>query len=284
MTFLWILLFIFVASLALDYGIEHMYAYEIRQHRNTPAKFDIPFEEIEIAAADGGQLYGWWIPTSPSAPTLVLIHGWSRNVERMMAYIRTLHPQGYNLLAFDARNHGRSTRLKHPTVGTFTQDVLATLDYLTASDKVTSPEIGLIGLSIGGGASIAAAGQDERIQAVITVGALSHPVKVMSAQFEERHIPQFVASFLFGYMRLRYGIDFNKIAPVNLIPDAKAEMFLIHGEHDKTIPLSQADDFLAANPEKTRLWVVPDKGHSDCHFHPEFWEKTDEFLGENLPV
>jgi len=282
MTLLWILPLILLFTLALDYGIERMYAYKISQHRNTPEKFEIPFEEISIPTANGGQLYGWWIPVSPNAPTLILIHGWSRNVERMLAYIRKLHPRGFNLLTFDARNHGSSSPIKRPTVGTFTEDVLAAVEYLVASEKVASPKIGLIGLSIGGGASIAAAGQNKGIQAAVTVGALSHPIKVMSAQFEERNTPKFIGSFLFGYMRYRHGINFNKIAPVNHIPNAKAEIMLIHGENDETIPLSQADDLLAANPEKTRLWVVPEKGHSDCHFHPDFWEKVDAFFEESL--
>ena len=283
MTFLWIIISIVIFALLLDRGIEKMYAYKIKPHRNTPAKFEIPFEEIQIPTKDGGSLYGWWILAKPDAPTLILIHGWGRNVERMMVYISDLHPQGYNLLAFDARNHGSSTLMPHPTtVGTFTEDILDAVSYLRASEKVASSEIGLVGLSIGGGASIAAAGQDERIQAVVTIGALSHPIKVMRAQFEERHIPQFVGSFLFTYMRLRYGLDFNKIAPINHIPNAKAEIFLIHGENDETIPLDQADDFLAANPEKTQLWVVPEKGHSDCHFHPEFWERVNAFLEKSI--
>ncbi len=282
MTLFWITISIVIIAFLFDRGIEKMYAYKIKPHRNTPAKFEIPFEEIQIPAKDGGSLYGWWIPALPDAPTLILIHGWSRNVERMMVYIRELHPQGYNLLVFDARNHGSSTHIKHPTVASFTEDVLSAVDYLKAKKKVTSPRIGLIGLSIGGGASIAAAGQDERIQAAVTVGALSHPIRVMRAQFEERHVPQFIGTLLFGYMRLRYKIDFEKISPVNHIPNAKAKIMLIHGENDETIPLSQADDLLAANPEKTQLWVVPEKGHSDCHFHPEFWERVSLFLKENL--
>ncbi|MBT3321759.1 MAG: prolyl oligopeptidase family serine peptidase [Anaerolineae bacterium] len=153
---------------------------------------------------------------------------------------------------------------------------------LNAYDN-SSSEIGLVGLSIGGGASIAAAGRDAGIKAAITVGALSHPVKVMTAQFTALHIPNFVGSFLFSYMRFRHGIDFNKIAPVAHIPNAKAEIMLIHGENDEIIPLEQAKDFLTANPEKTQLWVVPEKGHSDCHFHPEFWEKVNTFLNAQMP-
>ena len=135
MTFFWILIIIVIFSFALDYGIGHMYAYDSPPHNRTPEKFDIPFEEIAIPTADGGSLYGWWMLNSPDAPTIILTHGWGRNIERMMAYIRKLHPQGYNLLVFDARNHGSSTLMRHPaTVGTFTDDILSAVNYLRASE------------------------------------------------------------------------------------------------------------------------------------------------------
>ena len=135
MTLLWITVAIVIFALLLDRGIDKMYAYKVRVHRDTPAKYEIDFEEIQIPTTDGGSLYGWWIPTKASAPTLILTHGWSRNVQRMMPYIRKLHPQGYNLLVFDARNHGSSTLLRHPaTVGTFTDDILSAVNYLRASE------------------------------------------------------------------------------------------------------------------------------------------------------
>ncbi len=284
MTFFWILIIIIVLLFALDYSIGRMYAYDSSPHRRTPENFYISFKEIEIPAADGSSLYGWWMPNSPGAPTLILVHGWSRNLERMMAYIRKLHPLGYNLLAFDARNHGSSAAIKNPTVGTFTEDVLAVLDHISKNERLASQEIALVGLSIGGGASIAAAGQDDRVQAAITVGAMSHPIKVMRGQFAKKGVPQFVGTLLFAYMRLRHGFDFEKIAPENHLPNTEAQIFLIHGENDETIPLDQADDLRAAHPEKTHLWVVPGKGHSDCHYHPEFWGKVGAFLNVNLPI
>lgn len=280
MTVFWIIVFIVIFVLLLDRGIEKMYGYKSPVHRDTPAKYGVTFEEVKIPAVDGGSLYGWWIPTTPDAPALILTHGWSRNVQRMMPYIRQLHPQGYNLLVFDARNHGSSTPTPRPTVGTFTDDILSAVNYLRAIKKVA--EIGLIGLSIGGGASIAAAGRDEDIQAVITVGALSHPIKVMRAQFDAKGIPQFVGSLLFAFMRLRYGLNFNKIAPVNLFSRAKAKVLLIHGANDETINLEQANDLLNVRPLDTKLWIVADKGHSDCHFHKDFWGKVEKFLDESF--
>ncbi len=280
MIFFWIFLFIVLFIFILDFFSKRAYAYEKTPHSKTPAKFDIPFEEAHIPAVDGGQLYGWWVPGKPEAPTLILIHGWSRNVGRMLPYIRHLHPLGYNLLAIDARNHGSSSLLIAPTVGTFTEDVLAAVDYL--AEKNPSTTLGLIGLSIGGGASIAAAGQDKRIQATVTVGAISHPTELMKTHFAQRHIPGFIVAALFLYMRLRYGIDYEKIAPLNHIPNAEGKILIVHGENDETVPLTQGRALAAANPTSARLWVVPAKGHSDCHFAPDFWEKMDAFLDENL--
>jgi uncharacterized protein len=268
----------------LDSLIDHMYDYKKDKHHFTPEKYGLPFDEVQIPATDGAHLYGWWIPSTPTAPTLILLHGWGRNLARMMPYIQALHPLGYNLLAFDARNHGSSSPVEHPTVGTFSQDVLSAVDFLRSNQRGVNA-IGIIGLSVGGGASINAAGWDDHIRTVITVGAISHPVELMKHEFRKRHVPYFVASFLLAYMRWRYGLDFDAIAPLNNISKSNADFFLIHGDHDETVPLAQAQALsTAGKPEKTRLWIVPDKGHSDCNTHPQFWEKVGEFLHETIPL
>lgn len=266
----------------LDALIDRMYAYKVEPHHVTPAEYGIPFEEVRIPAGDGGALYGWWIASTPAAPALILLHGWGRNLARTLPYIQALYLLGYNLLAFDARNHGSSTPVKNPTVGTFAQDAGAAIEFLHQRGVT---QIGLIGLSVGGGAVINAAAQEKRIRAVITVGAISHPVALMKYEFSKRHVPEFLASFLLNYMRRRYGLDFDAIAPLNNIPRAEADFLIIHGANDQTVPLAQGQALAAAGkPDRTRLWIVPEKGHSDCHIHPQFWEKVGSFLQETIPV
>lgn len=273
-----------VAIFLLEQLVARMYRNEKTTSQITPQKYDIPFNEVLIPVKNDALLYGWWIPASPHAPTLILIHGWGRNLSRMTPYIRALHPLGYNLLAFDARNHGNSSPISHPTVGTFAEDALAAMEFISCSDLVCSRDIGILGLSIGGGAAINAAALDKRVQSVVTVGALSHPIEVMNIEFQKRKIPGFFASFLLGYIRLRFGINFDKIAPVNNIAHTEAEIFLIHGDEDETIPLVQGKLLArAGNPKKTRLWIVPNKGHSDCDSHPQFWGKLETFLNGALP-
>ncbi|RLD08827.1 MAG: hypothetical protein DRI65_00990 [Chloroflexota bacterium] len=283
MTFFWIIITPLLLIFSIDQLIERMYRYEKKIHHVTPEKYKLSYDEIRIPSVKDSQLYGWWIPASPDAPTLILLHGWGRNLSRVMPYIRKLHPLGYNLLAFDARNHGSSTAVKHPTVGTFSEDILAAVDFLDKSGLTSSDSIGILGLSIGGGAAINAAGWDDRIKSVVTIGALSHPVAVMNYEFQKRHIPKFIAKAILEYMRLRFELDFDKIAPVKNIAQTNAAILLIHGDEDETVPLAQGQALAeAGDPNQTRLWVVPGKGHSNCHSHPQFWEIVETFLHETL--
>lgn len=272
--------------ISLDYVINKMYQNKKRIHHITPEKLNILFEEVQISVGKESQLYGWWIPSSPHAPTLILVHGWGRNLARMIKYIDELHPAGYNLLAFDARNHGSSSRIDHPTVWTFAEDICAAGNFIIENKLTSSLKIGVIGLSIGGGAAINAAALDSHIQSVITVGALSHPIEAMKLEFQKKHIPYFPLVWgLFKYIELRFKINFNKIAPIKNIHDTEANIFLIHGEKDVIIPLEQGKLLLkAGNPETTCLWIIPEKGHSNCHDHPEFWKKLKKFLKDTIPV
>jgi pimeloyl-ACP methyl ester carboxylesterase len=285
MTLIWVLVIFLFFILLGDILFARMYRNEKKPAQITPQKYGLPFKEIYIPSRTGARLYGWWIPALPDTPTLILIHGWGRNLSSMLPYIRRLHSMKYNLLAFDARNHGISSRLSHPTVGTFSEDALTVVEYLSHSDFVSSPGFGIVGLSIGGGAAINSAAWDERIKSVITIGALSHPIEVMNLEFQKRKIPTFIPWLFFRYMRLRYGIDFEKIAPVNNIRSASADILLIHGDKDVTIPLPQGQELArAGNADRTQLWIVPGKGHSNCDTHPQFWDRVSAFLQMTLPV
>ena len=286
MKFVVILVVLILLLILLDYVIKQTYQNRIAIHQATPGKFNIPFEEVYIPVGKSGQLYGWWIPALPNTPTLILVHGWGRNVARMLPYIRELNPKGYNLLAFDVRNHGSSTPEKTPTVWTFAQDICAVVNFIVENYPMHSREIGVIGLSVGGGAAINAAALDERIRSVVTVGAISHPIEVMKLEFQEKHIPYFPFAWgFFKYLEFRFKMNFNQIAPINNIQNVKAMILLIHGDEDETIPLEQGIALSqTGTPENTRLWVVPGKGHSNCYTHPEFWPNLEVFLRNTIPI
>ncbi|NMC84344.1 MAG: hypothetical protein GYA58_03565, partial [Anaerolineaceae bacterium] len=144
--FVLILAILLLFVVLLDRMIARMYRNPRKTHDKTPADYGIAYKEIFIPLSKGSQLYGWWISTSPNAPTIILMHGWGRNLSRMLQYIVHLYPLGYNLLAFDARNHGSSSPEKHPTVGTFTEDILSAINFIAESGLVSSNKFGIIGL------------------------------------------------------------------------------------------------------------------------------------------
>jgi pimeloyl-ACP methyl ester carboxylesterase len=284
MVFIYFLIGIIAVSLLLLILMMQGFRNTKKPHTKTPDEYGLPFNEIRIPTKNHRNLYAWWIPAetecTDTPATLILVHGWNRNVERMMAYIKELQPKGYNLLAFDSRNHGNSDSDSFSSMIKFAEDIQASVDYLENHPCVNHEKLGVIGLSIGGAASIYAAALDKRIKKVITVGAFARPDDVMALQFTKRHIPYIPFVWvLFKYVEFRIGAKFDEIAPVNNINKSKAEFLLIHGTDDKTVPYEQAKKLIAAaNPDKAELFTLPERGHSDCHKYQGFWEKLEEFL------
>ncbi len=250
-------------------------------HRKTPASLDFPFEEIRFPTTGGKELYGWWIPalgtSGAAAPTLILVHGWRRNVERLLPFIRWLAPAGYNLLVFDARNHGSSDSDGHATMLKFAQDIQAALDEALRRPEVRPDQLGVFALSIGGAAAIYAAAHDSRIRTVVTVGAFAHPGDVMRQDLLQRGIPMVAIPAILRYVERQVGARLDDIAPERQIASFNIPVLLIHGEEDIVIPPEHGRR-LAAAADNSTLWTVPDQGHSDCDRHPEFWPTVIEFL------
>ncbi len=139
--FLWIVFVLLLISIVLFWLILKAFKNPVRQHDKTPEDIGIPFKEISIATKNNCSLYGWWIPGKEKAPLLILVHGWGRNVGRMMPYIEKLHKAGFNLIAFDSRNHGSSDADQHSTMLKFAEDIHSTIEYATENEWTKKPSI-----------------------------------------------------------------------------------------------------------------------------------------------
>lgn len=245
-------------------------------YEGSPADLGIPFESVEFESSKKLKLKGWWIKVKENEPQpiLVLVHGWRRNAERMLPYVEALHPH-FNLLVFDSRNHGKSDSDNFTSMPKFTEDILASLDYLDERTELNNLTRYVLGLSMGGGGAIYAAAKDKRISGIITVGAFANPADLMKREYKKRHIPYFpMVYFLFKYFEHRIGEKFNDFAPENQIDKSSATFLILHGTEDKTTPFSHGERLhRAAIPENSLLWAVEGAGHSNCHEFPGFWEK-----------
>ncbi len=251
-----------------------------RAHDVTPSDHGIPFRELSVPTLNNKKLYGWYMAESSQAPTIILVHGWGRNAGRTMPYIRALHKQGFNLLAFDARHHGSSDRDDFSTMKKFAEDILSVIDFLDQADLSDNRKYIIIGLSIGGSAAIYASSQDARISRVVTVGALADPLEIMKKQLADHHVPYIPLGYLvLEYLQRSIKLRFRDIAPEKFISRSRASFLLIHGDEDQTIPVSHAQRlYEASQKEKSQLWLIKGKGHSDCHHEPGFWQRIIQFI------
>ncbi len=278
MLFYYILFFVIAVSALLLFLIVRGFKNPVNPHNTIPKDIGKEIKEVRFPSIKGKELYAWKVNVNPDFPTLILVHGWGRNVERMAPYLRKLCCRGFNLFAFDARGHGNSHQENHMTVVKFAEDIDSAIDFINKDEYHHNKEISLIGLSIGGASSILAASRDERIRKVVTVGAFSHPLEVMRKQISDRHIPYFPFIWLFfKFVKWRTKLDFDAIAPVNNIAKSNADFLLIQGVDDKIVPLEQAHKLKKAQP-KAILWEIPGRGHSNCHLEEGFWEKIGDFL------
>ncbi len=243
-------------------------------HRRDPQAFGIPFEPIRFPTAGGKTLYGWWIPTTVRPPeraaTLILVHGWSRNAERMMFCIRKFHPAGFNLLAFDARGHGSSDADGTSNMLKFSEDIRAAIDEAVHRGANTD-RIGVFGHSVGGAASIHAAAHDPRIRALVTVGAFAHPGILMRADLRKKGIPRMLSRLILAYVEHNIGAKLDQIAPKAHLQTIDAPVLIVHGEQDEVVPVEHARRLRAVAGPNVTFLILPLRGHSDCSRDPAFW-------------
>ena len=246
-------------------------------HRRDPSRSGIGFETVRIPTAGGKSLHAWWVPAGAAgAPCLVLVHGWGRNVERLLPWIELLHPAGFDLLAFDARHHGSSDQDGYASMLKFSEDVRAAVAWADARKGVR--EVGVLGLSVGGSAAIHAASEEPRIAAVATVGSFADPSDARATIGPYWWILAPGLPLAFRLIERRIGFRFRDVAPERVIGKARARFLLIHGTDDVVVPVSNARRLAAAGDSKVQTWIIRGRGHSDPHREPGMAERLVTFF------
>lgn len=282
MIFLIVIVVIIFIGFVLAYLILQNFKVPKQRHEKSPLDFGIDFEEHRIPTLNDKKLYAWWIKAKKPAPTIILMHGWGKSCERLMPYIKNLHGKGYNILAFDARSHGNSDDDGFSSMIKFAEDISSCIDFAENKQTTEKSNFFLIGLSIGGAASIYAAANDKRIKRIVSIGAPANPADVLALHIRKRHIPQPIIWLTFEFMQYKIGKRFSEICADKNISKSSAKVLLVHGTKDRVVPFSQGERILkGANPNQAELWAINGKGHSNCHYEKGFWDRIMVFLSQS---
>jgi fermentation-respiration switch protein FrsA (DUF1100 family) len=200
-------------------------------------------EAVHITSADGLSLLAWYhSPPSRDAPLIVLFHGNGGTIEIRAAKARTYIDAGFGVLLPEYRGYGGNPG--SPSEGGLYADGRAALAFATAQG-IAPDRVVLLGESLGTGVAVQMAAE-QRVAALVLEAPYSSIADVAQSDF-----PWFPVRWL---VRDRFD-SIEKIARVGV------PLFVIHGEHDGTIPVRYGQALFAAAAEpKEAIWI-PEGGH-----------------------
>jgi pimeloyl-ACP methyl ester carboxylesterase len=229
-----------------------------------------------VPTRGGGRLEVWRIvPEGEVRGTVVMIHGWSRNRDRMVARARHFARLGMVTVLFSVRDHGRSSRFRFMNAAEFAEDALAVLDWLG------HPAI-LYGHSAGaGGAIIAASRRPGQVALLFLEGCYADSREGLLSLYRwfNPFFGRVFGPMILNWMNLFYRFQMKAVSPERLAPGLPMPAMVIHGAEDRRFSAAFARRLHRAFPRgRARLLVVPGAGHSESSHHPQYPEAVGEFL------
>jgi predicted MFS family arabinose efflux permease/pimeloyl-ACP methyl ester carboxylesterase len=229
-----------------------------RDRVDTPAAQGATFENVTFNSVDGNQLSGWYLPSASKPVTIIMTHGLFRSRYEVLERGLALWREGYGVLLYDLRRHGKS-RAEFSTIGYDERhDVEAAVKFVRA--RAPENKLVLMGVSMGAAATLmAAAEESEELMAVVAESSFLSFNDTVRHHINLVGLPAFPFATLlvrFTAWRLDFNpADFNLLQAVGKI---KCPILFIGGTADRRMPNESVLEPLynaATNPLKSKFIV-----------------------------
>jgi len=213
----------------------------------TPTAAGLAYKDVNLTAADGTQLHGWWLPSKPGVPlkgTVLHLHGNGGNLAYHLGAVAWLPEQGYQVLMLDYRGYGLSQG--KPGLPAVYQDIDAAFDWLEQQPSVQGQPLIVLGQSLGGAMGVHYLSQHPqqraRLKAVVLDG--------VPASYRE--VGQFALSTSWLTWPLQVPLSWlvpDADSAVYAMPDMKdVPVLIFHSMDDPIVPLSNGIRLYQAAP------------------------------------
>ena len=251
----------------------------------SPADLGLPFEEVEIDSASGFKIRGWFIlpPEWSDGRAAVFVHG--ARADRYQGLEGVLHWQrrGYGLLTMDLSGHGVSEGFYVTYTVNERLDVTSMMEWARRHPATHPDRVVLFGTSNGGSAAIFSAAEDPLLPAL----ALDAPFSDLWSTAMETGVPSALLYLLAPAVRIRGGIVFDEVRPIEVIDRIQAPVLFIHGDADRQVLPYHSRSMAQVRREAglpTEMWSIPGGRHGFDDYPPPtvFWDRVLDFYDESL--
>jgi dipeptidyl aminopeptidase/acylaminoacyl peptidase len=250
------------------------------QITQTPAAFGLLYQTVSFPSrTDHLLIRGWLIPgllpdgEQTVQRTIIVVHGIPGNRSNPLALSVSvaLVQHGFAVLALDLRGNGESASAPR-SLGEFEQrDILGAVDFLQTGalpfPLLGRPRvIGGWGMSLGAGTLLLAAAAEPAIRAIVSDSAYADAATIVRSRWDQQGLPSWLLPGTLLAGQLLYGVNYDQARPVAVVAQiAPRPILFIHGTADRSVPIANMDQLVAAASQPSnahvQAWKVPGAQH-----------------------
>lgn len=214
------------------------------------------------------KLSGWLFRAKSIDKTVILAHDYGRNRLQFEAQtynmVKAFLDKGYNVLAFDFRNSGKSQGTRSTMGFNEKQDLLAAVSLVK---NLGSKDIVILGFSMGASAGILAAAESNDVDAVIADSPYSDLKKYINHSLSGNFLSNFPFNFTVPLsVEWIGGMNIDEVSPKKVIGSvAPRPVMFVHCKNDGSTPVINSRELYSMYPKtgggKTELWEMDGSGH-----------------------
>jgi pimeloyl-ACP methyl ester carboxylesterase len=208
---------------------------------------------------------------TPVQGTVMFLHGFLADHHQLQNAAEAIRKAGYRAVLVDLRGWGESSGT-HITFGVLDANDLKQLTDELQKRNLCGPTLGVYGTSMGAAVGILYAAADPRVTTVVAVA----PFATIRGE-----VPAFGRQLLRGVSNYLSdsqinaiadevadagGLDLDHAKPIDAITRTNARILLIHGAADGIIPHEASEQLHEADPNRSELLTIPNRGHLDLCF------------------
>ncbi len=225
---------------------------------------DLKGRNVEFLSGSGSNIHGWFIEGNKGKGTIILMHGVRDSRLSLLDRARFLSAAGYSVLLFDFQAHGESQG-EQITFGYLeSRDAQAAVKFV--HENLPEEKIGVIGISLGGAATLLA---EPELEVNAMVLELVYPDINHALQNRLHHYLNFVGDAItplfIMQLQPRLGLSTDQLRPITKVENIKAPKLIIAGSEDKHTLLSESQQMYKSAHEPKELWIVNGAQHQDIH-------------------